>query len=139
MHESARKVVVGMQCPYCPEEAKEAAVACSHCGRDLSAFKLIAPTLEKVSSLEKRLSSLEKRLSPPETRAPDTRLSQAKQNSQEHSYGVEGVFEELHIWIWFSALFCAVIPVMAYRRDLSIRYRVCLCWVVGQGVQAWHA
>ena len=51
-----------MECPYCLEEVKEAAVVCSHCGRDLSAFKLIAPTLEKVSDFEKRLSSLEKQL-----------------------------------------------------------------------------
>jgi hypothetical protein len=128
-----------MQCPHCLEEVNEAAVACSHCGRDLSVFKLKAPTLENVSSLEKRLSILKKRLSPLETRAPDTSLSQAKQNSQEHAYGVEAVFEELHIWLWFSALYCVVIQVIAYRMDLSVRYRVCLCWVEDQGVQAWHA
>src|SRR5215218_4194246 len=58
-----------MECPYCHEEVKEAAVVCGHCGRDLSAFKLIAPTLEKVSDFEERLSSLEKQLSSPVTRA----------------------------------------------------------------------
>src|SRR5215218_10296252 len=103
-----------MECPYCLEEVKEAAVVCSHCGRDLSAFKLIAPTLEKVSDFEKRLSSLEKQLSSPETRAPDTSRSQAKQNTKEHANGVEDFFEELHVWFWVSTLFCAVLPVIAY-------------------------
>jgi hypothetical protein len=120
MHESAREVIVRMQCPYCLEEVKEEAVACGHCGRDLSAFKLIAPTLEKVASLEKRLSSLEQRSSPPETRAPDTGPSQANQNSQEHAHGLEADFEELHIWFWFSALFCAAIPVIAYLLLTSV-------------------
>jgi hypothetical protein len=103
-----------MECPYCFEEVKEAAVVCSHCGRDLSAFKLIAPTLEKVSGFEKRLSSLEEQLSSPEIRAPDTGPSQAKQNTQEHKHSVEATFKELHVWFWFSALFCAIVPVVAY-------------------------
>jgi hypothetical protein len=104
-----------MECPYCLEEVKEAAVVCRHCGRDLSAFKLIiAPTLEKVSDFEKRLSSLEKQLSSSETRVPDSSPSQAKQNTQEDAYGVEAVLEELHIGFWFSAFLCAVVPLIAY-------------------------
>jgi hypothetical protein len=103
-----------MPCPYCLEEVKEEAAVCGHCGRDLSAFKLIVPILERLSSLEQRLSSLEQRPSPPQARAPDTAPSQEIQNSQEHDHGVEALFEELHIWFWFSALLCAVLPVIAY-------------------------
>jgi VIT1/CCC1 family predicted Fe2+/Mn2+ transporter len=113
MHEGARKVVVRIECPYCLEEVKEAAVVCSHCGRDLLASKL-GPTLEKVSGLEKRLSSLEKQLSLPETRASEPGPSQSKQNTHEQNNVVEDVLEHLHIWFWLAALFCGVVPVMAY-------------------------
>ena len=110
-----------MACPYCHEDVKDAAVVCRHCGRDLSAFKLIAPALEKVSALEERLLSLEKQLASSEIRAPDTSPSPTKPNTRENGHGgevafegVEAVFEKSHIYFWSSVLFCAVVPLIAH-------------------------
>jgi hypothetical protein len=58
-----KEEVVQMECPYCLEEVKDGAAACPHCGRDLSAFKLIKPTMDRVSALENRLDALEARIS----------------------------------------------------------------------------
>src|SRR3712207_1086636 len=60
---SLKEEGVQMECPYCLEEVKDGAAACPHCGRDLSAFKLIKPTMDRVSALENRLDALEARIS----------------------------------------------------------------------------
>ncbi len=57
--------MVQIECPYCLEEVKDGAAACPHCGRDLSAFKLIKPTMNRVSALENRLDALEARVPQP--------------------------------------------------------------------------
>jgi hypothetical protein len=63
--EKGANEVVEMECPYCLEEVKDGAVACPYCGRDLSAFKLIKPTSDRVSTLENRGDSLEALMSEP--------------------------------------------------------------------------
>ncbi len=71
-----------MECPYCLEEVKDGAAACPHCGRDLSAFKLIKPTMDRVSALENRLDSLEARISEPRSPSSQTPRMEDKQPIQ---------------------------------------------------------
>ena len=71
-----------MECPYCLEEVKDGAAACPHCGRDLSAFKLIKPIMDRVSALENRLDSLEARISEPRSPSSQTPRMEDKQPVQ---------------------------------------------------------
>src|SRR3712207_9571446 len=97
---SLKEEVVRMECPYCLEEVKDGAAACPHCGRDLSAFKLIKPTMDRVSALEKRIDSLEARISEPRSpSSPTPRMEdeqpiqplseQSAQRSEERRVGKE--------------------------------------------------
>ena len=107
-----------MECPYCLEEVKDGAAACPHCGRDLSAFKLIKPTMDRVSALENRLDSLEARISElsPSSQTPRTEDKQpiqplGEQSAQERHRAPLGVALVAGVVAVFTPLI-AVAPIL---------------------------
>jgi hypothetical protein len=120
-----KEEVVQMECPYCLEEVKDGAAACPHCGRDLSAFKLIKPTMDKVSALEKRIDSLEALIL--ELRSPSTQTPRmdkqpvrprGDQPTQERHRAPPGVALVAGVVAVFTPL-VAVAPILLTSSDLE--------------------
>src|SRR3712207_1425082 len=123
-----------MECPYCLEEVKDGAVACPHCGRDLSAFKLIKPTMDRVSALENRLNSLEARISEPKSPSSQTPRMEDKQpiqplsdqSAQERHRAPPGVALVAGVVATFTPLI-AVAPILLTSSDYnSVAYTLLL-------------